>query len=122
MILPRIVDKVLSEVLIFKLFRTESATGAVTLPAIIVILNIIKYCRSHYFPAGKALSVDSFHFQRGKEAFRAGIVIIAAFHTHAPAQIMAFQQPLIVRRTVLRASVRMHDDISRALSPPYRHL
>jgi len=42
-----------------------------------------------------------------KEAFRAGIIITAAFRTHATAQIMALQQALIVRRTVLPASVRM---------------
>lgn len=87
---PRNVDSVLSEILVFKLFRAEAATGAVTSPAIVITLDIIKHRRPHYFPADNAFPVDTFHFQRVKEAFHAGIVITAAFCAHAPAQIMAF--------------------------------
>ncbi|KFF68902.1 membrane protein, partial [Pectobacterium brasiliense] len=66
-------------------------------PTIVVTLDIIKHRRAHYFPAGKAFSVDTFHFQRVKEAFHAGIVITAAFCAHTASQIMAFQQALIIR-------------------------
>lgn len=60
---PRNVDTTLSEVYVFKLFRTETATGTVTSPAIIITLDIFKYCRPHYFPVGKALAVNTFHLQ-----------------------------------------------------------
>lgn len=90
-------DTTLSEVLVFKLFRTETATGTVTTPPIVITLDIIKHCCPHYFPAAKAFPVDTFHFQRMKEAFHTGIVITAAFRTHTPAQIMALQQSLIIR-------------------------
>ncbi len=62
LILPRNVDP-LSEVVVFKLFRTETATGTVTSSAIVVTLDIIKRRRPHYFPTGKAFSVDTFHLQ-----------------------------------------------------------
>lgn len=77
----------LSEVLIFKLFRAESATGTVTAPPIVIALDVIKHRCPHYFPADKALPVDAFHVHRLEEAFRAGIVIAAAFGAHAPLQI-----------------------------------
>ena len=68
-------DTALSEVLVFKLFRAESATGTVTTPPIVITLDIIEHRRSHQFPADKALSMDTFHLQRMEEAFRAGIVV-----------------------------------------------
>ena len=84
-------DTALSEILVFKLFRAEPDTGAVSSPAIVATLDIIKHCRPHDFPAGKALSVDTFHFQRVKEAFHAGIVITATFRAHASTQFMTLQ-------------------------------
>ena len=81
-------DTALSEILVFKLFRAESATGAVTSPAIVITLDIIKHLRPYYFPADKAFPVDTFHFQRVKEAFHAGIVITATFRAHTSTQIM----------------------------------
>ena len=85
-------DTVLSKVLVFKFLRTETATGTVMTPAIVIILYIIKYRRPHYFPAAKALSVDTFHFQGVKvECIHASIVITATFGTHAAVQIMPFQ-------------------------------
>lgn len=56
-------DTALSEVLVFKLFRTETATGAVTTPPIVIALDIIKYRRPHYFPTDKIFTVDAFDFQ-----------------------------------------------------------
>ena len=56
-------DTVLSEVLVFKLFRTETATGTVTTPAIVIALDIIKYRRPHDLPTDKAFTVDAFDFQ-----------------------------------------------------------
>ena len=61
----------LSEVLIFKLFRTEAATGTVSAPPIVITLYIIKHRHPHDFPAYKAFPVDTFHLQRVEEAFRA---------------------------------------------------
>lgn len=84
-------DTTLSKVLVFKLFRTETATGTVTTPLIVITLDIIKHCCPHYFPAGKVLSVDTFHLQRVKEAFCTGIVITTASGAHIPPQIMSFQ-------------------------------
>ena len=81
----------LSEVLVFKLFRTEPATGAVTSPSIVISLDIIKHRRPHHFPVGKAFTVDTLHFQRVGEALRARSVVTAAFRTHTPVQIMALQ-------------------------------
>lgn len=81
----------LSEVLFFKLFRAETATGAVTTPTIVIALDIIKHRRPHYFPAGKDLSVDTFHLQRVEEAFRTGIVVTTSSGTHTALQIMTFQ-------------------------------
>ncbi len=60
---PCNVDTALSEVLVFKLFRAESATGTVTTPSIVITLDIIKYRRAHYFPTDNAFAVDTFHFQ-----------------------------------------------------------
>ena len=71
-------DTRLSEILIFKLFRAEAATGTVTTPAIVITLDIIKHRCPHYFPAAKAFPVDTFHLQRMKEAFHAGCVASAA--------------------------------------------
>ncbi|KYU58782.1 hypothetical protein AML71_21500 [Escherichia coli] len=66
-------DTALSEVLVFKLFRTETTTPTVPSPAIVITFDIIKHCCPHYFPADKAFSVETFHFQRMKETFHAGI-------------------------------------------------
>ena len=56
-------DTALREVLVFKLFRTETATGTVTTPAIVIALDIIKYRRPHDLPTDKAFTVDAFDFQ-----------------------------------------------------------
>ena len=90
-------DTTLSEVLVFKLFRTETATGTVTTPPIVITLDIIKHGCPHYFPADKVLSVDTFHLQRMEEAFRTGIVVTTTSGAHTPPQIMAFQQALVIR-------------------------
>lgn len=84
-------DTTLSEVLVFKLFRTEAAAGTVTTPPVVIAFDIIKHRCPHYFPAGKVLSVDTFHFQRVEEAFRAGIVVTTASGAHTAPQIMPFQ-------------------------------
>lgn len=115
-------DTALSEVLVFKLFRADTATGTVSAPPIVIALDIIKHRRSHDFPADKAFPVDTFHLQRVEEAFRAGIVVTTPFGTHATVQIMPLQQRLIVRRTVLPATICMDNDISRALTSPECHL
>jgi len=41
------VDTVLSEILVFKLFRTKTATGTMATPPIVVALDIINHRRSH---------------------------------------------------------------------------
>lgn len=56
-------DTVLSEVLVFKLFRAETTTGTVAPPAIVITLDIIKHRRPHYFSADKAFTIDAFDFQ-----------------------------------------------------------
>lgn len=84
-------DTTLSEVLVFKLFRTETATGTVTTPPVVIAFDIIKHHCPHYLPAGKVLSVDTFHFQSVEDAFRAGIVVTTASGAHTAPQIMAFQ-------------------------------
>lgn len=81
----------LSEVLVFKLFRTDTPTGTVTTPLVVIALDIIKHCCPHYFPADKVLSVDTFHLQRVEEAFRTGIIVTTAPGAHTVPQIMAFQ-------------------------------
>lgn len=60
---PRNVDTALSEVCVFKLFWAETAAGTVTMPAIVITLNIIKNRRPHHFTIGKRLPVNTFHFQ-----------------------------------------------------------
>lgn len=75
-------DTGLSEVLVFKLFRTEAATPTVPPPPIVITFDIIKYRCPHYFPADKVFSMDTFHFQRMKEAFHAGIIVAATFCAH----------------------------------------
>lgn len=90
-------DTALSEVLVFKLFRTETATGTVTAPAIVIALDIIKHHRPHDFPADKAFTVDTFHLQRMEEAFRTGIIVTATLCTHAAVQVMPLQERLIIR-------------------------
>ena len=55
-------DTALSEVLVFKLFRSETATLTVPSPAIVITFDIIKHCYPHYFPADKVFSVETFHF------------------------------------------------------------
>ena len=94
---PRNVDTALSEVFVFKLFRAETAAGTVTQPAIIITLDIIKYRHLHDFPADKAFSVDTLHFQCVEKTFCTGIVVAAALCTHAAMQIMPFQQGLAIR-------------------------
>ena len=84
-------DTALSEVLVFKLFWAETATGTVTTPPIVIALDIIKYRRPHYFSTDKAFSMDTLHFQRMKEAFRARIIVATTFCTHATAQTMPLQ-------------------------------
>ena len=115
-------DTALSEVLVFKLFGTETATGTVAAPPIVITLDIIKHRPLHDFPADKAFPVDTFHLQRMKEAFHAGIVVTTSFGTHATMQIMPLQQRLIVRRTVLPPAICMDNDISRSLTSPECHL
>ena len=53
-------DTALSEIMVFKLFRAETATGTVTTPAIVITLDIIKHRCPHYFPTAKAFPVDTF--------------------------------------------------------------
>lgn len=89
-------DTALSEIMVFKLFRAETATGTVTTPAIVITLDIIKHRCPHYFPAAKAFPVDTFHLQRMKEAFHTGIVITVAFRTHTATQVVSLQQRLII--------------------------
>lgn len=113
---------VLSEVLVFKLFGTDTAAGTVSAPPIVITLEIIKHRHPHDFPADKALTVDTFHLQRVEEAFRVGIVVTTCFGTHATVQIMQLHQRLIVRRTVLPAAICMDNDISRSLTSPECHL
>ena len=90
-------DTALIEVLVFKLFRAEAVTGTVASSAIVIALDIIKYRRSHYFPADKTFPVNTFHLQRVGEAFHTGIVVAAALCTHAATQIVPLQQELIIR-------------------------
>lgn len=75
-------DTVPSEVLVFKLFRTEYATDTVTALPIVTPLDIIKHRRPHYFTTDIVLTVDTFDFQRVEEAFRICIVVTAALYTH----------------------------------------
>lgn len=84
-------DTALSEVLVSKLFRAETATGTVTTALIVIALDIIKYRRPHYFPSDKAFTVDAFDFQRVEEAFRTSVIVAAALGTHATAQSMPLQ-------------------------------
>lgn len=65
----------LSEALVFKLFRAETATGTVTSPPIVIALDIIDYRLPHYFPTDKAFVVNVFDFQRVKETFRTIIIV-----------------------------------------------
>lgn len=81
----------LSDILVFKLFRAEAATSAVTTSAIVITLDIIKHRCPHYFPIYKALTVDTFDFQWVEEAFHTSIVITAAFRTHIATQVVSLQ-------------------------------
>ncbi|ELN43832.1 putative inner membrane protein, partial [Salmonella enterica subsp. enterica serovar Enteritidis str. CVM_76-3618] len=45
----------------------------------------------HYFPAGKVLSMNTFHLQRVEEAFRTGIIVTTASGAHPAPKIMPFQ-------------------------------
>lgn len=85
-------DTALSEVLVFKLFRTETVTPTVPSPAIVITFDIIKHC----LPADRVFSVDTCHFQRMKEAFHVGIIVAAAICAHAVTQIVPIQQRLII--------------------------
>ena len=60
-------DTLISEVLVFKLFRAESATGTVTTPSIVIALDIIKHRCPHHFTTGKAFSVNAFYFSVWKK-------------------------------------------------------
>lgn len=106
-------DAALSEVLFFKLFWAETATGTVATPAIVIALDIIKHRRLHYFPVGKVLSVDTFHFQRVEKALYAGIAVTASLCAHTPSHIMAFQHELIRRHkgNLTCAPVSLHDEM-----------
>lgn len=114
-------DTILSEVLVFKLFRTEVATPTVPSPAIVISFDIIKHRCPHCFPADKVFSVDTFHFQRMKEAFQSGIIVAAALCAHTATQIMPLQQRLIICRTVLASTVRVNDNVPGVLMPPQPH-
>lgn len=98
----------LSEVLVFKLFRTETATPTVPSPPIVITFDIIKHRYPHYFPADKILSMDTFHFQRMKEAFLAGIIVAAIFCAHTSMQIMPLQRHLQDIAGQLRRHVWRH--------------
>ena len=60
-------DTVLSEIMVFKLFRAETATGTVTTPAIVITLDIIKHRRPHDFPADKVFPVETSTFSEWKK-------------------------------------------------------
>ena len=115
-------DTGLSEVLVFKLFRTETATPTVPSPPIVITFDIIKHRCPHYFPADIVFSMDALHFQRMKDAFHAGIIVTAIFCAHTAAQIMPLQQHLIICCTVLTSTVHMDDNVPGALTPPQHHL
>ena len=115
---PRNMDTGLSEVLVFKLFRTEAATPTVPPPPIVITFDIIKHRCPHYFPADKVFSMDTFHFQRMKEAFHAGIIVAATFCAHTSTQIMPLQLRLIICWTVLASTVRVNDNVPGPLTPP----
>ena len=97
---PRNMDTGLSEVMVFKLFRSETATPTVPSPAFVIALDIIKHRCPYYCPADKMFSMDRCHFQRMKEAFHAGIIVAAALSAHTATQIIPLQQRLIICWTV----------------------
>lgn len=78
----------LSKALVFQLFRDETTTGTVTTPPIIITLHSITYCFPHHFPTDKAFAVDALDIQRVEDASRKGIILTAAFYTHAAAQVI----------------------------------
>lgn len=57
-------DTTLSEIQVFKLLRDEAAAGAVIRPPIAITIDIIKYRRPYYFPADKALTVNTLNLQQ----------------------------------------------------------
>ncbi len=80
-------DTLLSEILVFKLFRAKATTGTVTTPPIVIALDIIKHGCPHDFPGGKVLPVNVFNLQRVDEAFRAGIVLTTALALILPRRL-----------------------------------
>ena len=71
-------DSALSEILVFKLFRAETATSIVASPAIVITLDIIKYRRPHDLLVDKVrVTVDltvPFIFASAAGAARVGSV------------------------------------------------
>ncbi|KYF09038.1 hypothetical protein AIZ23_24265 [Salmonella enterica subsp. enterica serovar Typhimurium] len=79
----------LSEVLLFKLIRTDTATRTVTTPPIEITLTINKHCCPHYFPADKDISQDTFHTQRKEAAFSKAILVTTTSRAHKSPHIIA---------------------------------
>lgn len=49
-------ETALTEVLVFKLFRAETAIGTMAVSAIVITLDIIKHGCVHYFLVGRVIS------------------------------------------------------------------
>ena len=67
------------------------------------------------------LAVDGFDLEAVEEAFGTSVVIAIALAAHAASQIVVLQRPLLLGRTVLAATVGMHDDSAGLDAPDTRH-
>lgn len=67
------------------------------------------------------LAVDCLDLEAMVPALRRRVVVAVALATHAAHRRMLAQHPLVVRRAVLAAAIRMHDHAARSLAPPQRH-
>lgn len=79
-----------------------------TLP-VVVHLDILEYLPPSGIQGLESLTTDLLYLEAVEEILGIGIVVAIALGTHTASEMVPSQQRLVQRRTILPATVTMHD-------------
>ena len=94
---------------VFKLCGREVSEGTVASATVIEALDVRKDLASGVLARWEASAIDAFDFQRTKERFHRGIIVAAAFATHAGNDTLSLEQLAVSRAGILHPAIGMMD-------------
>lgn len=89
--------------------------------SIVVNLDVVEHLRLGLRARGEAFAVHGFDFQAVVPAFHRGVVVAIALGAHAGHESVFVEQRAVVVRTILAATIGMHDHATRSLAPEQGH-